>query len=260
MNRVSLIAVLGMASLCARQLDAHKPVTSKYTFSEDVYPIFNAQCGGCHTPGGAAPMSLLTYEEARPWAESIRLELTTGHMPPWYGDPGIAPLRDVHKLSPRDLDVVLTWATGGTPPWPPLKAPVPVAKPRWPKGRPDVTFAMPAVETVPADKAEETREIVLQDDNDRERSIAFADVLPGNPSVVHDATVFSRHAGDTEPATVFAVWLPGSVPVAPASGYAFRWHVHEQLVARIHYKKNWKSENKPASDRSTVGLYLTKAA
>ena len=75
-------------------LAAHKPVTSKYTFSEDVYPIVKEHCGGCHVPGGIAPMSLMTYEDARPWAESIRLELTSGHMPPWYGDPGVAdPIR-----------------------------------------------------------------------------------------------------------------------------------------------------------------------
>ena len=107
----ALALVMGVALCVAVQLDAHKPVTSKYTFSEDVFPIVKEQCGGCHVSGGIAPMSLMTYEDARPWAESIRLELTSGHMPPWYGDPSVAPLRDVHKLSPRDLDVVLTWVT-----------------------------------------------------------------------------------------------------------------------------------------------------
>ena len=70
---------------------------------------------------------------------------------------------------------------------------------------------------------------------------------------------FLRRPGAAEPAAVFNVWLPGSAPAAPAAGFAFPWHAHDQLVVRIHYKKNWKLENKPASDRSAVGLYLTKS-
>jgi len=103
-------ASIAIALLLAGTVSAHKPVTSKYTYTEDVYPIVSRQCGACHAPGGVAPMSLLTYDEARPWAESIRLELASGHMPPWFGDPSVAELKDSHKLSPRDLDVVLTWA------------------------------------------------------------------------------------------------------------------------------------------------------
>src|SRR5437762_9369149 len=110
MGRTTLAAVI--AFLVVQPAGAHKPVTSKYTFTEDVYPIVSRHCGACHAPGGVAPMSLLTYDEARPWAESIRLELASGHMPPWFGDPGFAELKDPHKLSPRELDVVLTWVTG----------------------------------------------------------------------------------------------------------------------------------------------------
>ena len=259
MTRLTVVAALAAVAAAVIPVRAHKPVTSKYTFNEDVYPIVKEHCGGCHVPGGIAPMSLLTYEDARPWAESIRLELTSGHMPPWYGDPGVAPLRDVHKLSPRDLDVVLTWVSGGTPPGPPMKTQPASAGRAWPKGRPDVVLQIPAPVALPAAKSEDTQEFVLRADNDRDRSIAFADLLPGNPSIVHDATIFSRGQGATEPTAVLSVWLPGRSPAAPPAGYAFVWRAHEQLVVRIHYKKNWKLENKPASDRSVVGLYLTKS-
>jgi hypothetical protein len=87
--------------------------------------------------------------------------------------------------------------------------------------------------------------------------IALADLLPGNPSIVHDAIIFSRVAGRAEPATVFNAWLPGAAPAMPPAGLAFVWRAHEQLVVRVHFKKNWKQENKSASDRSAVGLYLT---
>jgi len=257
MTRVAATIAVIAAALAVAPLRAHKPVTSKYTFSEDVYPIVKEQCGGCHVQGGIAPMSLLTYEDARPWAESIRLELTSGHMPPWYGDPGAAPLRDVHKLSSRDLDVVLTWVTGGTPPGPPAKVPAAVARRAWPRGRPDIILQVPRTTMLAADKSEDTQEFVLREDNDRDRAIALADLLPGNPSIVHDAIIFSRVPGRVEPATVFSAWLPGVSPVMPPPGLAFVWRAHEQLVARIHFKKNWKQENRSASDRSAVGLYLT---
>jgi len=257
MRRRWMPIVIAAVTLSAR-LDAHKPITSKYTFSEDVYPIVKEHCGGCHVTGGIAPMSLMTYEDARPWAESIRLELTSGHMPPWYGDPGAAPLRDVHKLSARDLDVILTWVTGGTPPGPAVKPSSTVTRRGWQKGRPDIVLPLPAPVTLPSEKSEDTREFVLREDNDRDRTIAFADVLPGNPSIVHDAIVFSRKPGERE-TNVITVWLPGAPPAAPAPGYGFVWHAHEQLVVRLHYKKNWKLENKVAFDRSAVGLYLSKS-
>jgi hypothetical protein len=180
-------------------------------------------------------------------------------MPPWYGDPGVAPLRDVHKLSPRDLDVVLTWVSGGTPAGSPGKPQASTARRGWLKGRPDIVLALPAPVSLPPDTTEDTREFVLRDNNDRDRTIAFADVLPGNPAIVHDATIFTRAADGAPPSAVIAAWLPGVAPVAPGTGLGFPWRVGEQLVVRIHYKKNWKLENKPASDRSSVGLYLIKS-
>jgi hypothetical protein len=244
--------------LLAATVSAHKPITSKYTYTEDVYPIVSRQCGACHAPGGVAPMSLLTYDEARPWAESIRLELASGHMPPWFGDPGVADLKDSHKLSPRDLDVVLTWVTGGTPRGP--ETPPPGAgnpgtvNSSW-RRRPDIALAMPAPFSLPAGKAEDTREFVLTTARDRDRFISAADLLPGNPAIVHDAIIFIRNsAGDRTVAT----WLPGSAPVSAGAGIGFLWRAGEQLGVRMHYKKTWKFENKPAADRSTVGLYLLK--
>jgi len=249
---------LTFAICAAVVIDAHKPVTSKYTYTEDVYPIVKEHCGGCHVTGGIAPMSLMTYDEARPWAEAIRLELTSGHMPPWYGDPSVAPLRDEHTLSPRDLDVILTWASGGTPQGTLAKTAGATPRRTWAKGRPDLAIQLPTPVQLPAEKSADTREFVLREANDRNRVIAFADLLPGNPAIVHDATIFTRPQGDGPPAAVISTWLPGDAPLAPAAGFGFLWRVGEQLVVRIHYKKNWKLENKPASDRSTVGVYFAK--
>ena len=61
---------------------AHKPITSPFTYNDDVFPILRDRCGRCHVSGGVAPMSLMTHAEAVPWGESIRTEVLAGHMPP----------------------------------------------------------------------------------------------------------------------------------------------------------------------------------
>jgi len=93
-------------------VEAHKPVTSKYDYNRDVFPLFREHCGSCHVNGGVAPMSLMTYKDAVPWAESIREELTAGRMPPWPVDPRSPAVRGPHSISARDVDVIVTWAAG----------------------------------------------------------------------------------------------------------------------------------------------------
>ena len=98
------------------QPEAHKPITSPYTFSDDVLPIVKERCAECHSPGGVAPMSLLTHADAVPWGESIRVELMAGHMPPWGVDSAAARFRNLQQFPAREMNVLLTWASGGTPP------------------------------------------------------------------------------------------------------------------------------------------------
>ena len=57
------------------------------TFSKDIAPIFQAKCQECHQPNSIAPMSLITYKDARPWAKAIRERVITRQMPPWHIDP-----------------------------------------------------------------------------------------------------------------------------------------------------------------------------
>jgi cytochrome c553 len=75
--RALLLAVAGSSSLALFSAigEAHKGVTSKHTYNADVYPIFASRCAHCHVAGGVGPMSLVSYEEAFPWAESLREEL-----------------------------------------------------------------------------------------------------------------------------------------------------------------------------------------
>ncbi len=60
--------------------------TTQVTFYKDVLPVLQKNCQTCHRPGEAAPMSLLTYDQARPWAKSIKQAVVTKKMPPWFAD------------------------------------------------------------------------------------------------------------------------------------------------------------------------------
>ena len=123
---LGVAAALALVALTERGVQAHKAVTSPYAYNEDVFPIFRDRCGRCHVEGGPAPMSLLTYRDALPWAESIREELVTEKMPPWYVDPAGPAVKGGHTISSREIDMLITWASGGTPEGELAKRPAPV--------------------------------------------------------------------------------------------------------------------------------------
>ena len=232
---------------------AHKPITSKYTYNADVFPIFRDRCGACHMAGGIAPMSLLTYKEAVPWAESIREELIDEQMPPWFVPPGARAVRGAHAISPQEIDTIVTWATGGTPEGDAAPRPKPAARPNgWPAGPPDVVLAMTADYVVPADAQDIVNEIVLPTGFTSPRRVTLADLRPGSPDLVRDATI----AVDDGP--LLAVWMPGEPPERTPLGTAFDVAAGAHLRLRIHYKKPWQDERKARSDRSSVGLYFAE--
>src|SRR2546423_1188391 len=80
-------AILGLVSGAPRAQIAAKP--EAITFTKHVAPILQKSCQNCHRPGSIAPMSLLTYEDARPWARSIKTKVAAREMPPWHIDRNI---------------------------------------------------------------------------------------------------------------------------------------------------------------------------
>jgi hypothetical protein len=94
-------------------LSAAEPVT----FTQDVAPIFQAKCDECHHPGTAAPMSLETYAETRPWAKAIRERVVTRNMPPWHLDKtvGIQHFQNDRSLTDQQIDIVSRWVDAGAP-------------------------------------------------------------------------------------------------------------------------------------------------
>jgi hypothetical protein len=118
------ISFLGMVLL----LQAHTFYTTKITWSKDVSRIVYRSCASCHRPGGSS-FSLITYKEARPWAEAIKQQVLTRRMPPWNAVKGFGEFKDDHGLTQEDLEIVAEWAEGGAPEGNPLHLPPPPDSP-----------------------------------------------------------------------------------------------------------------------------------
>src|SRR5690348_18490319 len=91
--------------------------TRPVTFSKDIAPILQEKCQECHHKDSMAPMSLLTYEETRPWAKSIRQRVITRQMPPWHIDPtvGVQKFKNDMSLSQSQIDTIVSWVDQGAP-------------------------------------------------------------------------------------------------------------------------------------------------
>src|SRR5437667_10658474 len=87
--------------------------SSPVTFNKDVLPILQENCQTCHRPGEIAPMSLLTYKDARPWAKAIKTAVVSGQMPPWGADPNYGHFANDRRLSDADIQTLSAWADTG---------------------------------------------------------------------------------------------------------------------------------------------------
>jgi hypothetical protein len=124
--RISVCAVLVSAGPAAAADAVKTP-----TFAKDVAPIFQAKCEACHRTDSMAPMSLVNYQEVRPWAKAIKARVTARQMPPWHIDKnvGIQEFKNDRSLSDQEIDTIARWVDGGAPMGDPKSMPAPV---KWP--------------------------------------------------------------------------------------------------------------------------------
>jgi hypothetical protein len=112
--RMVVGATAAIALMAAGTSQAQTP-QKQVTFTKDVAPIFQEKCEACHRPESIAPMSLRTFEEARPWARSIRARVETREMPPWHIDKtvGIQQFKNDRSLSDQQIATILAWVDQG---------------------------------------------------------------------------------------------------------------------------------------------------
>lgn len=160
------------------------------TFNRDVAPILYEHCAVCHRAGEIAPMSLLTYQEVRPWAAAIREAVATRQMPPWHADPRYGHFANDSRLTEAQIATIRTWSQTGAREGDPQDLP---ARPKFPEGwrigKPDVVFDIGEDHVVEATGPDEYTYFVVPTNFTEDRWVKAVELAPGNRKVVHHAHV-----------------------------------------------------------------------
>jgi len=242
------------------------------TFTKDVAPILMRSCVQCHRPGQVAPMSLLTYEDARPWARSIKTRVARREMPPWNLDPtvGIKEILDDPSLSEAEIATITQWVDSGAPKGNPAdmpKAPAFASIDTWSIGEPDFVIEAPEW-TQPAQGADWFGDFYVDSKLTEDRWIKAIEVLPtvkGRKAVHHSIVYAFQDDKDI---------LNQMLPVRPPDGFnaANGTRLAEYTIgnngdiyndgtarllkagARIHFNAHYHSIGEEVKDRIRVGF------
>ncbi len=251
--------------------------SSSVTFDKEVLPILQKRCQDCHRPGETAPMSLLTYQDARPWAKSIRQAVLTKKMPPWFADPHYGKFSNDRSLSQSEIDTIVAWVDGGAQEGDSKDAPAPrTFVEGWNIGTPDLVLEMPNAFDVPATGKVDYMYVVLPTHLTEDRWVLTTEVRPGNRAVMHHVIASIREPGstwmaDAKPGVVFlpprgnrggeltagiGSYVPGQVVLPAHDGprRATLLKAGSDIVFQLHYTPNGTA----TSDKTKIGIIFAK--
>jgi hypothetical protein len=178
---------------------------AQVTFTKDVAPILQNKCQVCHRPGTFAPMSLLTFEDVRPWAKAIKEKVTTRLMPPWYIDRnvGIRNFKDDPSLSDQQIETIVKWVDNGAPMGNPADMPPPRQfddLEKWHIDSPDLIVQLPKDVIVPATAPDRWVDIEADPHLTEDRYIQAIETKPiKGYKVVHHAVTSMKDDDDPPP-------------------------------------------------------------
>ena len=205
--RFAIIAILCLAItsfflLPASQADTTRTSAKQITFTKDVASIFFKNCAECHRSGEAAPFSVMSYKDVRPWAKSIREKVVNKEMPPWHADPHIQEFKNDRRMTQAEIDAITAWIDGGAPEGDPKDMPpVPEFANGWNIGKPDVVITMPEEFTLEANGPDEIQYFEADPGFKEDKYVMMAEARPGNRQIVHHLIAFIRPpAKDGKPA------------------------------------------------------------
>jgi hypothetical protein len=256
------------------------------TFAKDVAPILYKNCSSCHRAGDIGPMPLLTYEQTRPWAASIREKVSSGQMPPWHSVDAKGTFSNDRRLTDAEKATLIKWATGGAPQGNAKDLPpAPQFTEGWEIGKPDVVLAMEKPYSVPDKGTVNYQYFQIKTNFTEDKWIQAIEVRPGVRSVVHHILVFCREPGNTPQkqafmpvaigapqdaataqrsrqqsaefggtGTLVATTAPGTNAMTFAPNTAVRIKAGSTLLFQVHYTANGKAE----TDLSSVGMIFAK--
>jgi mono/diheme cytochrome c family protein len=253
-------SLLGLSLALTGLAGAHEVAASRYNYHDDVRPLFVEHCGGCHHQGGSAPMSLLEYQEAVPWANAIKLQVLEGRMPPFLPDDESGPFLHRRGLTAEEIDIIVDWTVGATPEGDPLPPSddLPSSVSRWSGGKPDLVLQQDEPVVLGEDESQTTACVVLKTSLAEPRKLSRFEVAPGTASILRRATLFlGDSCSQGEP---ILSWLPDRKTVSFPQGLGRELPASTNVAVELRYKKGWGQEGKRIADRSAVGLWFSSAA
>ena len=271
-------AFAGLLYACTALAATNPPAV---TFSKDVAPVLQRNCQTCHRPGEAAPFSMLTYEQTRPWAKAMKEAVLMKKMPPWYADPRYGRFSNARTLAQKDIDTLAAWADAGAPRGDPKDMPPPVNFIEgWSIPKPDVVYELPEPFHIPATGTIEYQKVVVPSGFTEDKWVQYAEARPDDRARVHHMILFVREPGshwlkDAKPGVFFVApkpkdddtvdtsalpsdflvgYAPGQPPEMLEPGQAKFIKAGSDLVLEIHYTTNGRA----STDRSKFGLVFAK--
>jgi len=190
------------------------------TFNKDVLPILQKNCQNCHRPGQIAPMSLLTYNDVRPWARAIKNAVVTKAMPPWFADSNYGHFENERRLKQSEIDTIAGWVDAGAVEGNAKDAPPPV---QWPEGgfqiEPDYIVEGPTYD-VPAKGIVEWTWFVVPGGFTEDTWVTSIEVLPSQLAITHHVCLsYIQHSPEVP---YFTAMLPRGVIQRDAEGNEIR--------------------------------------
>ena len=197
-KRILTVALFSAAALYGAAAAAEatsNPADKQLTYSKDIAPIFQKSCDSCHHAGTTAPMSLLAYNEVRPWARSIRERVARRDMPPWHLDKtvGIREYKNDISLNDAEIATVVKWVDQGAPQGNPADTPpAPTFAPEneWYIGNPDLTVTTGDFKMYPKGPdwwIDQYAEVTLDED----RWVKSMEIKPSNRKITHHCVVYA---------------------------------------------------------------------
>jgi mono/diheme cytochrome c family protein len=231
------------------------------TFTKDVAPIFYKSCVECHRPTMFAPMSLVSYDEARPWARAIKTRVVARTMPPWGADPAHGVFKNDPRLSDRDIETIAKWVDAGAPKGDDTDLPaVPQFADGWTIGKPDAVFAMEEEFTIPATGAVPYKYFRVPTGLTEDKWIQAIEIKPGARSQVHHVIAFTQPAGtplkpggELGPTNIGGV-TPNKPGLVFEPGIARLLRGNSDIVMQMHYTTNGTETR----DRTQVGIIYAR--
>jgi hypothetical protein len=193
MNKTRLRTAVAVALAGVAAANA---LPASQTFNGDVAPIFYSKCVTCHRPGGVAPMSLIAYQDVRPWAHAIKTRVSNREMPPWFADPRFShELANNNSLTDREIDTIVGWVDGGAPRGSGAPPPEPAFTDGWHRFKnrpPDVILDMPTAIDVAAEGKLPVFTLWSPNPFTEDKFIEAVELRPGAVGAVHHSDVTAR--------------------------------------------------------------------